>query len=252
MTESPWLDKPSQLPAELIEALRHAPGEPSPVELQTLAQSLGASLGTPILKAPPRLSLVKDVGIGAKPLGTVVAAWVVGGAMLGAGLVGVAHLEATSVGPAPSRAVVATSAVPAALELAPQPVLPAVSSEPEAPVAPTAAGRPMDHAAAAALARSSFAGTKGQAVGETEVQLLKRAQQALAADPVRALALVAEHRRRFPGALLEQERGVIEIAALLQLGRKVEASARADEFRARYPGSAHTRRVNALFGELER
>src|SRR5205085_9990249 len=83
---------------------------------------------------------------------------------------------------------------------------------------------------------------------KTEAQLLQQAQAGLADDPALALAQATEHARRFPGGALSQEREVIAILALQKLGRLDEARARAERFLARYPASAHRRRMEALVG----
>ena len=79
-----------------------------------------------------------------------------------------------------------------------------------------------------------------------EVKLLERAYLAVKTRPAEALALATEHARRYPSGMLAQEREVIAIEALLALGRGAEAKARADRFRARFPGSSHTRRIDAM------
>ncbi|HTN90230.1 MAG TPA: hypothetical protein VL242_41430, partial [Sorangium sp.] len=81
---------------------------------------------------------------------------------------------------------------------------------------------------------------------ETEVQLLYRAQGALAADAGSALALTVEHARRFPTGALGQEREIIAIRALLALGRAAEARARAASLLERFPGSAYRGRLESL------
>ncbi|CAN5893590.1 hypothetical protein BH11MYX4_BH11MYX4_60880 [soil metagenome] len=81
---------------------------------------------------------------------------------------------------------------------------------------------------------------------EAEVKLLERAQDALRTRPDEALALCADHVKRFPSGMLVQEREVIAVEALVKTGRKDEARARADRFKARFPGSSHTRRLEAL------
>jgi hypothetical protein len=78
-----------------------------------------------------------------------------------------------------------------------------------------------------------------------ELSLLRQAQEAVATAPARALSLCATHAERFGGGVLGQEREVIAIDALLRLGRVTEAQGRAERFRATYPGSAHTRRIDA-------
>jgi outer membrane protein assembly factor BamD (BamD/ComL family) len=78
------------------------------------------------------------------------------------------------------------------------------------------------------------------------VKLLERAQDALRSRPAEALALCNEHTQRFPGGMLVQEREVIAIEALVKTGRKEDARKRADRFKTRFPGSSHTRRLDAL------
>ncbi|MEP7123195.1 MAG: hypothetical protein ABJE95_19865 [Byssovorax sp.] len=81
---------------------------------------------------------------------------------------------------------------------------------------------------------------------ETEVHLLQRAQTALAANPASALALTADHARRFPGGALGQESEFIAVTALVALGRKPEAQARAASLLERFPGSAYRGRLESL------
>lgn len=81
---------------------------------------------------------------------------------------------------------------------------------------------------------------------ETEVQLLHRAQDALATDAGSSLALTVEHARRFPAGALGQEREIIAIRALLALGRAAEARARAASLLERFPGSAYRGRLESL------
>ncbi len=69
-----------------------------------------------------------------------------------------------------------------------------------------------------------------------------------AADPQQALALAEEGRRRFPGGLYAQEREVLAISALVHLGRRGEAEARARAFVAAYPRSHLVERVRELTG----
>jgi hypothetical protein len=87
--------------------------------------------------------------------------------------------------------------------------------------------------------------------GPTEIALLNRAQGALRGEPARALELVAEHARRFPGGALVQEREFIAIQALVGLSRSGAAAARARRFRAAFPDSAHLRRLDLLFGDVD-
>ncbi len=81
---------------------------------------------------------------------------------------------------------------------------------------------------------------------ETEVHLLQRAQAALGADPATALALTVAHARRFPGGALGQESELIAVTALVALGRKPEAEARAASLLERFPSSAYRGRLESL------
>lgn len=81
---------------------------------------------------------------------------------------------------------------------------------------------------------------------EKESALLLRAREALASSPAGALALADEHRARYPGGMLAQEREMIAVSALVALGRAADAKARAATFTSAYPRSAHRLRVESL------
>jgi hypothetical protein len=87
--------------------------------------------------------------------------------------------------------------------------------------------------------------TEQRSSAELEVALLERARSALKSNPQHALSLTVEHKLRFPGGALAQEREVIAIEALKRLGRSDQASLRAGEFEKNYPGSAHRRKLDA-------
>jgi hypothetical protein len=82
-----------------------------------------------------------------------------------------------------------------------------------------------------------------------ELALLKRAKADARSEPATALELVAEHERRFPHGVLVEEREVIAIEALIAAGERRAAEARATRFFARFPHSAHARRVHALLAD---
>ena len=63
-------------------------------------------------------------------------------------------------------------------------------------------------------------------------------------DPSRALQRANEHAARYPRGVLVQEREVIAIQALRQLGRSAEAERRAAAFAKAFPGSAFQRKLN--------
>lgn len=71
-----------------------------------------------------------------------------------------------------------------------------------------------------------------------ELALLQRAQAAYArTDATAALALLAEHRRRFPDGRLAEEREGLRVRALASAGRREEARRAAAAFAKRFPRS---------------
>jgi hypothetical protein len=82
-----------------------------------------------------------------------------------------------------------------------------------------------------------------------ELALLKRAKSHARSAPQRALALLAEHERRFARGTLVEEREVIAVEALLAAGERAQAERRAAAFLERFPDSAHARRVRALLAQ---
>jgi hypothetical protein len=65
----------------------------------------------------------------------------------------------------------------------------------------------------------------------------------------KALELTHEHARLFPKSALAQEREVIAIESLVQLGRKSEAERRGARFLTGHSHSTHARRVAAILGK---
>lgn len=105
----------------------------------------------------------------------------------------------------------------------------------------SASARPPVSAAPAASDKDPAAATE-----RAEVALLADAQAALTVRPAESLARCDEHARRFATGTLVQEREVLAIDALMRLGRRPEAEARANRFRAAFPRSGHLRRIDAL------
>lgn len=263
----PWLANQEALPPELARALNGAPGEPSARELTELASTVGRALGVAlpvpvVAKALPsaasaalaggRAATGATVGVvAAKPL-AVFGAWLVGGLALGAGLSGLAYSVVSPDGSAPREQPAATVVLRGAPQdaRAPQPEAPAIV--PEVPLVLPSAQRSLEMRGSESqtpIAREPAASETEHppapaAASESELSLLKRARDA---DPAQALALTAEHARRFPVGVLEQEREVIAIDALLRLGRADAAAQRAKRFQTHFPGSAHARRLSALF-----
>lgn len=246
-----------QLPPELSLALRSAPA-PTKAELQALGAQLGLAHA---LQPNPALRVVDGAAQGGgaaapgAPAATgvstiwasmpsmVIGACVIGGAVLGAAVSGLGT-SVSERADAPAPRAQATLAVPPALAANPPPAAPiAVSAVAPASVADSPPAPRRAKSAAPSVAAEPV---EGMAAAEPELSLLNRARGLLSANPGAALALCAEHQRRFPRAVLGQEREVIAIDAELRLGHIDEARARAERFGATYPGSAHLRRINSL------
>jgi hypothetical protein len=206
---------------------------PGAAELASLALRLG-----PVFEAPPAQS----------PITLSTAGKV---AAVSAVVVGSAVLFALNFGPHGSRP------PDRAERWAPSEPPPASSSAGSAASAATNNGEPDSGSVAltapsdAATAPSSSgstvtSGRPGAAArpAESEAELLERARGLLASNPSRALALTDQHRTRFPGGVLTQEREVIAIEALKRLGRTDEAAGRAADFARRYPGSAYRKKLD--------
>lgn len=77
----------------------------------------------------------------------------------------------------------------------------------------------------------------------SEGVILLRARSALLRDAELCLSLTHEHRRLYPNGLMREERDVLEVEALLRLGRAVEARRRAAAFERTYPSSPYLERI---------
>ncbi len=149
----------------------------------------------------------------------------------------VAVVEAPAPRPAahtPKPVPLATSEAPAAI---PSAVLEAPSSEPTATPTPHRKPAPKTEEA------------PNPPTPQEEIELLQRAQDALTSRPLETLALCKRHEQRFSNGLLVQEREVVAVEALVKLGRRDEARARADRFKNSFPTSTHTRRLDALLAD---
>ncbi len=242
-------------PAPLRDALRLARRGPDATSVSRMAGALGLAPPLAPPPVPPPSGLALATG-GGSALGVAgITAIVVTG--IGAGTLFFARPDPV---PTPSVeppvAVVASAAIerspsseePAALVGEPErAVKPAPSvrrrklepevSAPEPP--PSAAAQPPSPESPPADAASRL---------REEALLVRSAERLLGSEPARALALTEERRRRFPGGALAQEAEVVAIEALLKLGRREDAAARAKTFEASHPGSVHARRLRALFG----
>ena len=88
------------------------------------------------------------------------------------------------------------------------------------------------------------------APAESESAMLARAYEELRhGSPQRAVAVAAEHARAYPRGSYAQEREMIAIEALVKLGDRAAAGARAAAFRKAYPRSSHLPRLATISPE---
>lgn len=95
-------------------------------------------------------------------------------------------------------------------------------------------------AAGTSLARGRGEGASAAEAGDdlsAEMRLLSEARASLAEDPAEALALLDQHRERYPHGLLREEREAYSILLLRRLDRAEDAERRLVDFRMDFPGS---------------
>jgi hypothetical protein len=158
---------------------------------------------------------------------------------------------------------VATISFAALRALAPSAVVPAPSStnqqnaSPPAPASNTAGTKtetlgpreqirndpPPSGSSAGSAAPRRAPATDAHAV---ELAILQRARAAVASARFSAaLEPIAEHQRRFPNGLLQEEREALRVKALAGLGETEAASAAARRFREKFPNSVLSPRLEA-------
>jgi hypothetical protein len=260
-------EHPTALPFELSQALEGAPGGPTELEQQALLQSLGSTLGVALalpsvaanlnaassaasaanVSAGLAAQVSTAVGLATKP-GVSFLIWFVGGLTLGTALAATAVFSAQSPRPqanASNRpaasAWLARRTTPA---LAPTALAAAAAAEPELD-AENRVSQPAPESVPRSPSRDKPR-EQPAAEADSEFSLLRSAQQSLKADPLRALELCATHATQFPSGGMVQEREMIAIEALLRLGRRPQADARASAFLRLFPGSAHAARLATL------
>ncbi|MEZ4411071.1 MAG: hypothetical protein R3A52_32010 [Polyangiales bacterium] len=142
--------------------------------------------------------------------------------------------------PAPASPVVEASPDPPAQAPAPTPAAPS-------PRQPRRAVNPAPHAAPAVVADPAPRATAAcDVIGETE--RLQRAQTSLREGRWAAVrAACADDARACPAGPLAEERERLWIEALSRDGHDVEARARWERFRRRYPSSSYGERLRALW-----
>jgi hypothetical protein len=183
-------------------------------------------------------------GPGGASSGGATAGW-----LAAAGIVGVVIVGVVLRSPGPE---VRPLEAPEPVEVKPLPSAPEVTSPPPepppAPERPTVPSPPRPSSPTpAAPSAPSETPTPRPSVAD-ELALVSAARAALSTDPTSALLLADEHATTFPDGQLSQEAEVVAVQALVGLGRGDEARARVDRFRARWPSSAHLRRLEGMVG----
>ena len=247
-------------PAPLVEALRAARGPaPDPARLA----SLGLALGLPVVPAaiaPPAPLAPAPAAPLASPAAAVAGVGAAKVALTGIAAVGVAAAVAVGgFGVGRGKAPPPTRPIPAVVERfearAPEPLedtaLPVEEPAPRPRRPRRAAATTSRPATAAPVAAAPPVEAPADVASRLreEAALVQRAERLLDADPGAALRLVDERRRRFPTGALDQEAEVVAIDALLRLGRRADAAARARTFEAAHAGSLHARRIKRLMGQ---
>lgn len=197
----------------LLERCKAIPPVPSNIRMRSVvrARTAAANVTTLPVDAAP-------VG-GRRGVITAVAAsiaFLIGAGVASAGFYARSHYERRAV-PAerPERKVEPSALTSAAT---PEADLPEATMPPKAP-----------HAGRMTITQESYA---------AELRLLQRAQAAYASSHFAdALALAAEHRRRFPRGRLTEEREALRVRALSRAGRTDEADRAAKAFAERFPRS---------------
>lgn len=170
-------------------------------------------------------------------------------AVAGVGLGGYA-LERGSAPPSSKSA-----AIPSPAEPAPQREGPALVQQLEPPASAEPLEVPITLGVIPSPATTNSGGSaKARAASiQSELELIRRAQKHLhRGEDGAALALLAEHARRFPNGVLTQERDASRIAALCQAGDVVAARAQAERFLQRSPQSPFAERVKASCAKVQR
>ncbi len=73
----------------------------------------------------------------------------------------------------------------------------------------------------------------------SEISLISQAKGAIESSPRKALSLLAEHAKAYPSGVLAEEREVLRIRALKNLGKEDAAHAQEEKFRKEHPESVH-------------
>jgi hypothetical protein len=160
-----------------------------------------------------------------------------------------AKVQGATVGVTASRATAVVSPAPRSGSAGPNTGAPL--SPPAAVPPPTVAASRTGSAVASPPKPPSRVGSVSSADIEAEAAVLERARLSLrAGDSAAALAAVQLHARRFPNGVLNEEREVLWIRALLRSGERAQGQRRAAAFVHRYPDSVHADSVARALREI--
>ncbi|KYF70703.1 hypothetical protein BE17_49305 [Sorangium cellulosum] len=195
----------------------------------------GAGAATATISAlgaqPPSLPLeIRREEIAARPLAPLIAA----------------PLGAPPAAPATAMSAPATAmSAPATAMPAPATATPAPTAAMSAPATAMSAPATTPRASTSP-ARSAAHLADRHSVGP-DISLLGRADAALGAGrATEALDLLERHARRYPHGPSTEQREALAVRVLLAAGRRTEAAARAERFRAAFPGSLLMPAVDAV------
>lgn len=217
----------------VVAGLGGAHAASSAASAPALTGAAGASAGTGASAGMGALGLAWKIGLGVAAVATV------------AGAVSIARVDSSASEPERAPVVAPTVApitpVPhAPVDRAPAAGAPSTESAPSIVVPPT---RPAHTAA-----RTTPPQRSSESMLE-EATLIARANAAIDRHDGRAaLAVLAEHARRYPEGQLREERYAGRILALCELGDVARARAEAAAFLNVFPGSAHAERIRASCG----
>lgn len=117
----------------------------------------------------------------------------------------------------------------------------------DAAAAPSGSARRVAASPPPAVSASPEPAPRGEGL-QQEIQLLEEARRKVASNPAQAERVLLEHEARFVDGQLRIERELLLIDALVRLGRRSEAEARARVLRGRAPTSLYGERLEQILG----
>ena len=226
----------------------NVPGEPRQ-ELSLLASPLSPTFDVSQALARFRASAAAPSAIAVSTAAVAITAATAALAILGAAWIGLRTTPAAVASSSPMAIPATTGDAPQnAAPQAPPSAQASTSDVSAAPVPSTATSAPSEPTCGARVSPSTAPSERHDAMLE-EMQQVAHLREISEGNPGRAVELADEGNRRFPRGLLHQERESIAIRALVRLGRRNEARARAQLLLDGYPRgpfSAQVRRVTGL------